>query len=210
MKSNQPRKLRVSFALINYALSVFILTGRNIVVALTGNINFTSPFPALVDLTAALDELQAKAEAAAGRDREAIAGRNNAWNTAKDMFRQLANYVESHCQNDLAILLSSGFLATKTPAPIGPVSAPQYLRLHFTDMTGELLFHFAPVYGVTAGYLVQLAEDADGPFTDYVTTSKSRFTIKGLTPLKTYWVRVRATGASGAGPWSEPTCSLVL
>jgi hypothetical protein len=79
-----------------------------------------------------------------------------------------------------------------------------------------VILHFEvevlPGFGerVRAGYLVQIAEDSDGPFTDYVTTSSSRITMKGLTAMKTYWVRVRATGKAGPGPWSEPTCSIVL
>lgn len=210
MKSNEPRQLRVLIALLRFPVMIFLQTARDIVAAMTGNANYATPFPALADITAALDNLQAKIEAAAGRDLPAIAARNSAWVTAKSLMRQLADYVQAHCQNDLTILLSSGFHATKTPAPVGPVSAPQNLRLQRTKDSGELLLRFAAVYGVTAGYLVQIAEDAEGPFTDYVNTSNSRLVIKGLTPMKTYWARVRATGAEGAGPWSEPTCAIVL
>jgi len=210
MKSNEPRQLRVLIALLRFPVMIFLQTARDIVAAMTGNVHYTTPFPALVDIGTALDDLQAKIEAAAGRDKTAVAARNNAWTTAKSLMRQLAEYVRSHCQNDLEILLSSGFQATKTPTPVGPIGVPQNLHLSRTGMTGELLFHFEAVYGVRAGYLVQIADDSDGPFTDYVTTSSSRITMKGLTAMKTYWARVRATGADGAGPWSEPTCSIVL
>ena len=210
MKSNEPRQLRVLIALLRFPVMIFLQTARDIVAAMTGNAHYTTPFPALVDIGTALDDLQAKIEAAAGRDKTAVAARNNAWTNAKSLMRQLADYVQAHCQNDLEILLSSGFQATKTPTPVGPIGVPQNLRLTRTKDLGQLLLRFARVYGVTAGYLVQIAEDSDGPFTDYVNTSDSRLFITGLTGMKTYWVRVRATGADGAGPWSEPTCSIVL
>ena len=210
MKSNEPRQLRVLFALLRFPVMIFLQTARDIVAGMTGNAHYATPFPALADITTALDDLQAKIEAAAGRDKTAIAARNNAWTTAKSLIRQLANYVQSHCQNDLEILLSSGFHATKTPAPVGPLGAPQNLRLTRTKDLGQLLLRFQAVFGVRAGYLVQIAEDSDGPFADYAATSSSRVEIKGLTGMKTYWARVRASGKEGAGPWSEPTCSIVL
>ena len=210
MKSNEPRQLRVLIALLRFPVMIFLQTARDIVAAMTGNVHYTTPFPALVDIGTALDDLQAKIEAAAGRDKTAVAARNNAWTTAKSLMRQLAGYVQAHCQNDLEILLSSGFQATKTPAPIGPLGAPQNLRLTRTDMPGELVLRFEAVYGARAGYLVQIAEDSDGPFTDYVATSSSRVEIKGLTEMKTYWARVRASGKEGAGPWGESTCSILL
>jgi len=36
------------------------------------------------------------------------------------------------------------------------------------------------------------------------TTTKSRFTILGLTAGVQYWVRVRAVRADRSGPWSDP------
>ena len=126
------------------------------------------------------------------------------------LMRKLADYVQANCQNDLTILLSSGFLPTKTPSPVGPVGAPQDLRLTRTGFTGQLRLRYRPVYGTRAGYNVQTAEDPEGPFADYATTSSTRLTLNDLTPLKTCWVRVRSTGTDGPGPWSEPTCAMVL
>ena len=77
MKSNEPRQLRVLIALLRFPVMIFLQTARDIVAAMTGNAHYTTPFPALVDVTTALDDLQAKIEAAAGRDLRAIAARNS-------------------------------------------------------------------------------------------------------------------------------------
>jgi hypothetical protein len=210
MKTSQPRQLRVSLAILYLPIVLFLMGARSIIIAMTANPNFTTPFPALAEIVAALDDLEAKIAAAAGRDKTAIAVRNTAWGTAKSLIRQLANYVQMHCQNDLGILLSSGFTTTKIPTPVGALPAPQNPRITRTDMTGQVLFRFDRVYGADGGYLVQIATDPAGPYVDYVTSSKSRVLINDRTPLTTVWARARATGAAGVGPWSEPTCVVAL
>ncbi len=210
MKTNEPRQIRISLAILYLPIVLFLMAARSIIIALTANPNFATPFPALAEISAALDDLEAKIAAAVGRDKRAIAVRNTAWGTAKGLIRQLASYVQMHCQNDLGILLSSGFTATKTPAPVGPLGAPQNPRLTRTDLMGQILFQFDRVYGMRGGYLVQIGTDPAGPFVDYATSSKTRVLINDRTPLTTVWARVRATGAAGAGAWSEPTCVIVL
>jgi hypothetical protein len=203
-------KLRVSLAGLRLILTNFLLFGRNVVTMMTGNLNYTTPFPLLADVTTALDDLAAKAEAALSRDRIAMAARNAAWATAISLLRQLAAYVQAHCQNDLTILVSSGFLPTKTPAPVGPLGAPLGSRLTRTGMGGQLLLRFQRVYGTLAGYTVQVGETPAGPYTDYIVASSTRVEIDGRTPMTTYWVRVRANGADGPGPWSEPVSAIAL
>lgn len=210
MKTNQARQLRVSLAIVYLPVALFLMGARSIVVALTGNTNFPTPFPALADITMALNDLQAKIAAAVGGGVIATADRNAAWNAAKSLIRQLANYVQMHCQNDLAILLSSGFTTTKSPVPVGPLTAPRNLHLSRTNLPGQVLVRFAPVYGTLAGYNVQSAPNPEGPWTDLRDSSTSRFAIDGQTPLTTLWARVRANGAAGAGPWTAPASVVVL
>lgn len=151
MKTNEPRQLRVLLALLYYPITIFLQAGRDIVVALTGNTNYTTPFPALADVTAALDDLQAKIEAAAGRDQTAMAARNQSRENARSLFRQLANYVQAHCQNNLEILLSTGFHPTKTPAPVGALPAPQNLHTSYNGKDGEVILRMNRVPGVRGG-----------------------------------------------------------
>jgi hypothetical protein len=211
MKAKLARQLRVLLAILYFPLMAFLQAARDVVSQVMGNANYPTPFPALTDITAALDDLEAKITAAAGGDRTAMAARNSAWETAKSLIRQLASYVQMHCQNDLTILLTSGFTATKAPAPVGLVGTPLILRLVRTALSGQILLTFKPVYGTTAGYEIQVAASADGPFTDYVTCSSSRnVKINGRPTMATTWVRVRAIGATGPGGWSDPASITVL
>jgi hypothetical protein len=204
MKTNTSRQLRVLLAILYYPVMIFLQAGRDVVTAMTGNTNYTTPFPALADITTALDDLQAKITAAAGRDRMAMAARNAAWETAKSLMRQLANYVQAHCQNDLDILLSSGFTASKTPAPVGALEAPGNLRIRYLSPSGTVELRMAAVYGVRGGYAIQQAEGEDGPWIPVVISSKSVAEISGLTPGKSYRLRAAAIGAAGQSGWSNP------
>ena len=204
MKTNQPRQLRVLLAIVYYPIMVFLQASRDIVTAMTGNINYTTAFPALADITTALDDLQAKITAAAGRDRMAMAARNAAWETAKSLIRQLANYVQAHCQNDLDILLSSGFTATKTPAPIGPLEPPENLKIVYLSVSGTVELRMTAVRGVRGGYPIEQSEGPDGPWIPIVISSKSRALISNLTPGKSYRLRAAAIGAKGQSGWSNP------
>jgi len=49
----------------------------------------------------------------------------------------------------------------------------------------------------------------DGSWAHALTTTKSSVTITELASGKKRWLRVRAIGALGAGPWSDPACCMV-
>jgi hypothetical protein len=199
---NTAPHLTVSIECLRLPLVPFIMCGRSIVGALTENEYYADIVPDLAVVSDAIELLASKVGPAANRDRLALVARDMAWREAGLLLRQLAGSVQARCQNNLLILLSSGFVPTRRRSPIGPLPAPKNLRLRFNQLTGESKILFEPVKGARGGYLVQIAEDMAGPFTDYGTSTSSRALIKGLAPLKYYFVRVRAHGAAGPGSWS--------
>ena len=210
MKTNTPRQLRVLLAPLRDPVRAFLQTGRDIVIAMTDNTDYPTPFPSLADVTAALDDLEAKIAAAAGRGVTAIAVRNAAWAAARSLIRQLANYVQSHCQNDLDVLLGSGFRATKTPGPIGPLPAPAAPICQQGTISGTLRARTGRIYGASS-YDWRLAL-ASSP-TVYVQTPQtggSRYQFDGLTAGETYVVQVSAYGTAGQSNWSDAGTLMVV
>jgi len=201
---------RVSLAFVRRTVAVLIAFSRNVVTQMTGNTNFTTPMPPLTDVTTGADELEAANEAASDGSRTAILDRNAKKAVLISLMRQLAAYVQTQSQSSKAVILSSGFHTTRVPPPVGPLPAPVNVRLAQTGTSGQLRLRFSRVHGVTAGPTVQIAEDAEGPYTDYVTSNKSRLDITSLTPGKTYWVRVRANGALGPSSWSNPATAIAI
>ena len=210
MKTSNPLKLRVSLACLQYSLAVYILFVRQVILKMTGNANYSTPTPPLVDVDKGVGDLQTKAEAAHGGGRTAMAARDASWDASIMQVRSLANYVQLNCENDLTILLSSGFLSTKTPVPVGPLPAPENLRASYNGASGQLYLRFNRVLGVTAGYTIQQAESQDGPYVEIANHSKTKFLVKGLTPAKTYWFRVCANGTVGPSGWSNPVTAIAI
>lgn len=203
MKTSNPLKIRVSLTFLRKGVNAFISFGRQVVTNMTGNTNYTTPEPTLAAVTTGLDDLQAKMDAAAVGGKVDMDVRNTAWEASIMQLRSLATYVQLNCQNDLDILQSAGFVSTKTPAPVGPLPAPENLRSSYTGTSGEVILRINRVLGVTAGYTYQQADSPAGPFATIGVSNKTRFTATGLTPAKTYWFQACANGAAGpSGPCS--------
>ncbi len=199
-----PRRLKVSIACLRLPIAPYLMCGRSIVQALSDNPSYPEVYPPLEVVDLALTDLETKAHQAANGDRVALANRNQAWGETGELLRQLASFVQIHCRNELAVLLSSGFVPTKPRRKIGSLPAPGNLRASPTGISGEMKLRIGKVRGARAGYTVQLADAADGPFADFCHSTSSRILLPGLPPMTYRWVRARAVGTAGPGPWSTP------
>lgn len=123
--------------------------------------------------------------------------------------RQLASYVQGHCQDDLVILLGSGFDAVKAKSPSQVPATPENQRLNATGITGEMQLKFDRVqYAVN--YTVQTAESSDGPWVDQGLSTASRVTLDGFTPGKIYWGRACANGSQGTSDFGGPATGMAM
>jgi len=122
--------------------------------------------------------------------------------------RKLKHYVEDNCNNDLAVLLSSGFQAAATSRTRSPLANPAILGIDFGNST-ELVLKVTPI-ALAKCYEVQSAAvgagNVPGPWqaAGLFTASRS-ITIAGPAPGSTYVFQVRAVGGStGYSDWSNP------
>ena len=164
-----------------------------IIDALTGNAHSTTPKPTLAAVQTAATVFQEALAAAEGGEKLKTAEKNAARATLLTLLRSLALYVQQNCQDDLAILLSSGFDARKAPAPAGALLVRGVL-------SGVLDFRSKPVVNAKACE-AQTTTEVNKPETweDAGTFSSTRIALADLTPGTIYWARVRAIGAAGPG-----------
>ncbi len=182
---------------------------RNVIAMMTNNAAYPSPLPSLADVTTSVNDFESDVHDALSGDRVAIATRNAARVSLLALLRQLATYVQLHCNSDLTTLLSSGFEPVRAPSPAGTLPAPLNPRLELTDKSGELLFKFERVKNAN-NYSIQTAPAAAGPWEDEDLSTTSRVIIGGLTPGEVIWARACANGSAGASEWTSPTSAMAI
>jgi SMC interacting uncharacterized protein involved in chromosome segregation len=199
-------------ASIKLNLSKLTISGKldlakQIINAMTGNSNFTTPNPTLAQLTTAANNLEA------ARD-EVLALRAQAKNKTviqeqledalEKLLTQLASYVENISANDPAIITSAGMDIRAAATPIGPLAPPSRFNTTTGDSDGEIDASWNSDPGAKS-YVIETS--TQGPpaavWTQAKTTTKSKETITGLQSGQRYWFHVAAIGATGQSGWSD-------
>ena len=189
-------------------------TATHVLVGLKDNAAYTAlPFT-LVALQALLTAFINAMAAQQQGGPAATAVKNNARNALVDALRQLAGYVQSACNNDLATLLSSGFEAVSSNRTQHPL-AQAVIATVTNGNSGQLLTTLKPVPGARnyeGRYAVVGAGGLLGPFQNIGLFSDSRsIPLNNLTPGTTYSLGFRAIGGStGYGDWSDPISHMSL
>lgn len=176
---------------------------------MTGNAAYPTPPITMANLQTARNDFTGKIAAAQSGSPVDTAAKNNARESLLVVLRQLAGYVQINCNNDMAILLSSGFEATSTNRSQSPLDQPQGLVIK-NGMSGQLVAGVDPVKNAN-----MYEGRIKGPTGDWLTsifTGDSRhITFAGLTPGVNYTVQVRALGGStGQSDWSDPSSHMSM
>jgi hypothetical protein len=179
--------------------------------AMTGNPNFPTPLPPMLDVSTAVAAYESALFAAEAGGKEKTAAKHAARKALLDILRLLALYVQQKCDGDMTKLLSSGFDAVKQPEPAGVLPAPQNVTLKQGTLSGTLVLRGRPVPNA-ASYEAQQSTNIaqESAWQDLEAFTAVRTTLNGLTPGTQYWARIRAVGAAGPGAWSEPVLAMAL
>lgn len=204
-------KLKLNFSRLS--LSEKIAKARQIVTALTGNTNFPTPSPALSVVTTAIRDTEtAAAEAQQARQtaKEKTSVQNQKEDALEKLVAQLAAYVESVAGDDEQLILSAGMdtrarsvAATETPAQ------PQGLSASAGDHDGEIDLSWDKLTGARS-YVIETSNDppTDKGWSHAGVSTRSTFTVNGLTSGTRYWFRVAAVNANGQSGWSDPAMKI--
>ena len=117
---------------------------QEIITAMTGNASYATPPVTMADLKAATDALTAAMAAQWSGGPEATAAKNDKRATLIDLLVKLGSYVQIAADNDLAVLLSSGFSPINTSRASGPLATPELVNIT-NGGTGELIVKVRPV-----------------------------------------------------------------
>lgn len=173
---------------------------------MTDNPVFENPIPSIAELSAAREELELRITAASMGDRGAIAHRKEQEDVVKSLLRKLANFVQIKSET-VSDILSAGFDVRRKATPIGSLVRPASLHAVRSDREGVVELRWKPVRGSNQ-YIVEMSvKDPISEVAEWVHVSystRSKFFVEDLQPGVYYWFRVRAIGAAGMSPYSDP------
>ena len=183
--------------------------GVAVVYGLTGNLKLQNPPIKPADLKAEVDTFVSLIAAAADGSKKVIAERKNQRALVVKMLRQLGHWVEVTCDDDPAILQSSGYQPHATPVrtPPLPLDGSPSFKVENGPNSGQAIVRGKPVYKAVS-YTVRFAPMGSdlkpGTWTEMLPVTGLRsVTVTGLTPGTTYAFQIRALGRAGYTDWGD-------
>lgn len=129
-----------------------------------------------------------------------------------DKVEQLAKAVDAAAKGDAAKISSTGFEPSEGGAAQAPQSMTQVINFSVTagDLDGELDYQHDRVRRART-YEPQTTTNPNdaASWASHPYTTRSSNTLKDLPSGTRQWVRVRALGSLGPGPWSDPAMKVV-
>jgi len=181
----------------------------NIITSLTGNAGFPTPPVTLADLGALQTAFENALTAAAQGGTQLTAAKNAARDTLVTALRKTAAYVQTLAGQNIALLLSSGFLANSTSKTQTPLATPNIVEIN-NGMSTQLIVRLQGVDNARA-YEVQVKNGTGGWQPAGVFTQARGIVVGGLTPGSTYSVQARGIGGStGYSDWSDPVSHMAM
>jgi hypothetical protein len=117
---------------------------------LTGNASFPNPTVPLTTFGNDITTYSNAVTAALDGGKNAKSAREKAKKVVVKDLRQLAMYVESNCNDEMAIFTTSGFTARAKPSASGPVEVPTFKSLDYGTHPGQILAWIKSVPGAKA------------------------------------------------------------
>lgn len=197
----------VKLALGGLSPAKLVERARAIVAALTGNADFPTPTPTLAAVGAAADAVEAAdTDVLNNGGKQDYLTRNLRVQELRNLLVLLGAYVQVTSLGDPEKILSAGNPFRKAPQPVGLVPAPGNLRAEVSKLVGPLDLRWGRVLGrmFYEGQMNETDPSVEAEWKPLVSQSDNTYSVKGLTSGKPYFFRVRAVGAAGPGPWSDP------
>jgi hypothetical protein len=177
--------------------------GITVVTRMTNNSSFPTPAVSMAALTAANEALTAAIAAAAQGGKQLTAAKNAAREVLVELLRTQAAYVQSVAQNDLTVILSSGFDVNRTDRTRHVLPKPVVLNIDNFAST-QLMVRLGAVDNARSYEFRTRVGSAEWQNAGVFTKSRGVL-LENLTPGTTYDIQARAVGGTtGYSDWSDP------
>jgi hypothetical protein len=212
MKANSSMIVKPSISFLNSDSDAKLTTSTgNILTSMTGNASYPTPAPTLAEIMAANAAFITAIGDAINGGTALTAIKNEKRAALVALVRQLASYVQVTCNEDMAVLLSSGFPVQKSSrTPIGVLQPPSKLSVTLGARTGELSVVASSVTGAAIyNWRITAATNPEQVVqTDQTTASRTVF--DNLTPGVLYNIECNVVGSAGPSNWTSPVSQMVI
>ena len=204
-------KVLRTFSTQKYTDAEFSVKSSFIIEKMTGSARFSDPVPPLETVQTALTNYNAARDKCVDGTRQDTVVKNQLRSVLEGLLKDLAAYVEQVSAGDEAMILSSGFDASKRPSYIGPLECPTNFKVKMGKNKGSVTLSCDTVENARFYEF----EYTDAPssvasvWTKEVNT-KHKILIEGLTSGKQYVFRVAGAGSDPSRNYSEEISSFVL
>ena len=191
-------RVHVVLHLTLISASQLALFAAHILTSMTGNVNFTTPFPPLLALQTAINNLNIAIAAQVRGNKASTQAVKTAVYQLKRVLRALCAYVEYTSNDNATVALTSGFsLASTRVNNSAPFSIRHNGAVGEMDVRSKASRDASYIWQYTTTPLVASS------WVTAATTTKSKHTITGLTPGVMYWFRVSVVTKDGQQPASN-------
>ena len=185
-----------------------------VIKGLTGNAAFPNPTVDLAAFGNTVTAFQELAAAALDKGKKAIAECAKQRKLVIQDLKSLVVYVENNCNNDPAILTSSGFsVKTRVKTADQPVVPPAFKSLDLGVSSGQITVTLKKVTGAKV-YFVRYAPMTGGSPGAWTTVPIPKINVKttfsGLTPGVNYAFETQSLGPIGLSDWSDTTTMMCI
>ena len=203
----QSLRVSLSFASLPDAdLSEF---NNAVILGLTGNPHYATPAVPLVEQTAAGTKFLNAVVAAAQGGVQFTAVKDAARDALIPLLRTQASYVQTVANDDLAVILSSGFGVNSTNRTSTTLPKPSIENID-NVASSQLMLRITTIDNARA-YEVRINAGNNNWQNAGVFTKSRRVVLQNLTPGTTYAIQARAVGGkTGYSDWSDPVSHMSL
>jgi hypothetical protein len=133
-----------------------------------------------------------------------------ATDVALEEFEHDVDHIQSDSKGEAAQIIACGLDVPGPRAAVGPMTQPLELVLSMSSFAGGIDWHHHPVEGAVTTEVQSTATPTDqASWVDHEPSTGSSGTITGLPSGTRRYVRTRARGPLGPGPWSDEASKMV-
>ena len=190
-----------------------LATTRRIITTMGGDARFVTPRPPLQSisqLTGELEEAENNVQAARQDAKAKTTIRNNREDDLDAAVATLVAYVTSMAGGDEELIEAAGMTVRNAPGTSTTPAQPAALSATAGDNDGTMDLSWDPVVAATS-YVIEASPDPPTATSwgHHGVSTKSTFTVTGLTSGTRLWFRVAAVNPNGQSPWSDPATKIV-